>query len=301
LFWKEPNTADDTDSNIEAINKARTKKLKSHVHVLIKTPMSIPLLSESGVGKALKKFIKECKRNASNLSPWFPDVSSVHDTSLPAYRGKTLLAQMELILSNWKVLATASGAKACHGRHRNTSEDQHLEDLKTIRTCVEWRQLFDALAQREQIIVKERGAKMRKIRDDLQTDRHQVQSTKTKLMGNRKLGNRLLYGDSGNKFQSSDTTAGGKSKLGQLRQATVAHGARVAGKSGVKPATSAFGRSVAAPFSGTAKRGTCGGFGSSVATPFGQRRSTKGSNASKRHFYVGDGKKITLPKKKRKR
>ena len=243
LFWKEPK-GEGLD-NVEAINVARTKKLRSHIQVLITSPMSIPLLSESTIGKAVKKFIKECKRHGSKLPAWVPEVNGIHDTPNPAYRGKSLLAQMEILLSSWKTLASASGASTCHGRHRNTSEEQHMQDLETVQQCMDWRKLFAALSQREQLIIKSRGAKMRRIREDLESDRHKVQSTKTKQMGNRKLGSRLLYGDapelSGG--QGAGTGAGGLSKLGKLRKASNAQNARVVGKS--LPKTSTFGCSVA--------------------------------------------------------
>lgn len=278
LFWKKPEKVG--AGGIEAIIVARTKKLKTHIQLLIHLPMSVPLLSQSGIGKALKKFIKQCKRD-SNLPAWVPDINGIHDTSNPTYRGKSLLAQMEMLLNGWRTLASASGALACHGRHRNTSEEQHIKDLQSIQECESWRLLFDSLSSREKMNIKTRGAKMRKIRDNLQSDRHKVQSTKTKTSGNRKLGSRLLYGDmqTGVGATSHGT---GISKLGKLKQQTVARSATITGR--VIAKTSGFGCSVAS--SASSKRNNGPAF-SSVSR--------------KNVFQIGNGKKMGLPISKKRR
>ncbi len=295
LLLKEPLEEEEVDDD-KTIRLKRTAKLRSNIRELIKSPMNIPLLSESTIGKAVKKFIKGCKRYGSSLPEWIPDFHGIYDTPNPTYRGKSLLDQMETLLNEWKKLASSTGASTCQGRHRNTSEDQHLKDLETIQQCSGWRQLFAALGEREQLIIKSRGAKMRRIRDDLESDRHKIQSTKTKQMGNRKLGNRLLYGDEPNSAGgrsaagSSLSGRGGLSKLGKLRQASNAQHARVTGKAVAKVST--FGCSVASN-SGQKRNPTGTGRGS---TPAFSSRSAK----NKRHFPLGGGKQLTLPKKKRK-
>jgi len=298
LLLKEPQKEPQEDGNDDVTSLPRTNRLRSHIHIMISAPMCIPLLSSTGIGKAVKKFIKMCK-GYSDLPTWFPDIHSVHDIPNPAFRGKSLLEQTEILLGTWKVMASASGAATCTGRERNTSEEQHIEDLEAVQQCVQWRDLFHALNRREQMTIKTRGAKMRKIREDMKSDRHTVQATNTKKkMGNRKLGEQLLYGDSPQQSSGAQGGGGGGgggsglSKLGQLRQASAMGSARIAGKSA--PTT-------------TSRPGS--GFSSSVASSSGQKRklaslpptSVNGhvTNKNKRVFTLKDGMKMKLPNAKR--
>lgn len=294
LFWREPKEYDDADFDVEAVQFSRTKRLKSHVQTLIASPMSIPLLSESSIGKAVKKFIKESSKRNSNLPPWAPDIHSVYDTPNPTYRGKSLLEQLDKLLVNWRSLASAKGASACDGRHRNTSEEQHVQDLESVQQCMEWRHLFEALVRREQETIKTRGKKMRKIRDDLESGRHQVQSTRIKT-SNRKLGSKLLHGGPPGGSGGSGgggIGGGGLSKLGKLKADSAARNATISGKS----------------ISNTS------GFGCSVASSAGQKRKSSTSRSTggysintttkknKKVFQLGGGKKLTIPRShKRKR
>lgn len=268
----------------------QTNKLQTYVTQLIETPMSIPLLQQSKIGKALKKFIKQCKKNGSALPPYYPLINTVgNNTTNPRFRGKSFLAQLETILSDWKVIAEKNGADSVMGRHRNTSKEQHLKDFETIQNCASWRDLYKSLYEREQITIKNRGANMRKIREDLDSERPKILSTKTKT-GNRRLGERL-FNDKPSPFaRSSTSTLGKPSKLSTIKQQSMTQQARMHGSKPGK--TSGFGSSVASSSSSGKKR-SIGSVGSS-----GVNLTSK---ARQRTFALGDGKQMKLPSAKKRR
>lgn len=275
------------DVSADETEQQRTLRLKSLVQALMNTPMNVPLLSETGVGKTVKKCIKDCKKREEHGVPeWYPDV---HCASHPyAIANSSLLSSMKKLLEGWKQMAGATGAGACTSRGRNTSEDQHLQDYNSAQNCASWRSLFGILLQREQNIIKTKGAKMRKIRDDLESDRPKMKgtATKQKKMGNRRLGNKLLYGESPTRTPAyNQGSKGSVSKLNRLKYETNANRARIAGKS---PA----GRSSA--------------FSSAVASSVGQKRkptSIPMTNGKKdpRVFGLDGGMTMKLPKTKKRR
>lgn len=268
----------------------QTNKLQTYVTQLIETPMSIPLLQQSKIGKALKKFIKQCKKNGSALPPYYPLINTVgNNTTNPRFRGKSFLAQLETILSDWKVIAEKNGADSVMGRHRNTSKEQHLKDFETIQNCASWRDLYKSLYEREQITIKNRGANMRKIREDLDSERPKILSTKTKT-GNRRLGERLLNDKPSPFARSSTSTLGKPSKLSTIKQQSMTQQARMHGSKPGK--TSGFGSSVASSSSSGKKR-SIGSVGSS-----GVNLTSK---ARQRTFTLGDGKQMKLPSAKKRR
>ncbi len=283
LVFKEP----EGDFNCDETEQQRTLRLKSMIQALIGVPMNVPLLSETGVGKIMKKCIKECKkRKELGVPEWFPDVFCIEPPY--AVSGNSLLLCMQNILESWKQMASGTGSEACTNRGRNTSEDQHLQDFNNAQMATSWRILFGILMQREQNIIKTKGAKMRKIRDNLESDRPKMKGTMTKQkkMGNRRLGNKLLYGESPVSASAyAQSSKGNLSKLQKIKLESNNNRARITGRS---PA----GRSSA--------------FTSSLAsTNGGKRKSTSVSmtNGKKdsRVFGLGGGMTMTLPKAKRKR
>jgi hypothetical protein len=267
----------------------QTNKLHNYTTALISSPMSVPLLLESGIGKSVKKFIKECKKHNSSFPTHFPLVNTVaNNTQNPKFRGKPYLTQLEMLLSEWKLLANVKGADACSGRHRNTSKEQHLKDLQKVQQTTQWRDLFHALNEREQVTIQSRGAKMRKIRDNLESDRHTIKATNIKKMGNRKLGGRLLSGDSHLAKSSNVGVNSVKiSKLNMIRQQSASQKARMRGDPASKTST----------------------FSSSIASSSGQKKKIQSlssgvnhtSKRNQRTFALGDGKQMKLPNLKRRR
>ena len=298
LLLSEPQEDDDDEqAGGEAGGRhlsIQTNKLQNYTSALISSPMSVPLLSESGIGKAVKKFIKECKKHETRLPPYFPLINTVANNALyPKYAGKSFFIQLEMLLEKWMALVAAKGADACSGRHRNTSKEQHLKDLEIVQHTFQWRDLFDALHEREQITIKSRGANMRKIRDNLVSNRHTIKSTNIKKVGNRKLGDRLLNGDA-HLAQSSRTSSSASSakisKLNMIKQETFSQKARM--KGGNAGSMGSAGSNLS-------------GFSASVASSSGQKRSSGGVNLTskknQRTFALGNGKQMKIPNLKRKR
>lgn len=285
---KQPNGNIEDDGKFISV---QTNKLQTYVTQLIETPISIPLLQQSKIGKALKKFIKECKRNGSALPPYYPLINTVgNNTANPRFRGKSFLAQLETILSDWKVIAEKNGADSVMGRHRNTSKEQHLKDFETIQNCASWRDLYKSLYEREQITIKNRGANMRKIREDLDSERPKILSTKTKT-GNRRLGERLLNDKPSPFARSTTSTLGKPSKLNMIKQQSMTQQARMHGSKPGK--TSGFGSSVASSSSSGKKR--------SIRSVVGSSGINLTSKARQRTFALGDGKQMKLPSVKKRR
>lgn len=300
--------------------------LQNYISVLSSRPMSVPLLLQSGIGKAVKKFIKESTKVPSSRSVELNQINN--DSGLPPF--KSYLFQMEKLLNNWKTMASSTPSQdqdiPCSGRHRNTSIEQHLQDLEDVQKTTQWRDLFQVLSAREKMIIKTRGAKMRKIREDIEIDRHKIKSTKLKKAGNQSLSEKLLYG--GDKpvsgaaagSNNASSVAGGSgvgqvSKLNKLREESLARQKTISGLSAgtTKRATSSFGSSVAAAVTSRKPSSSTAGvssFGLSVAASSGKKRKSVGKSltggdknlqafGSKRQnqrvFALGDGKKIKLP------
>jgi len=305
----------------------KIRNLQKYISILTHRPMSVPLLLQSGIGKAVKKFVKQNKKLPSSSSLILQQLNNDPDLQ-SQYKGRSYLAQMEILLNEWKTMASSTPGQdedvSCSGRHRNTSVEQYLQDLEDVQKTTQWRDLFQVLSAREKIIIKTRGAKMRKIREDIETDRHRIKSTKLKKAGNQKLSEKLLYGDkpansasgSGNSTGSvagSGSGGGGQqiSKLNKLRQESLARQKTISGLSTATKRATSFGTSiaVAAVTSKPSKSPGISSFGSSVAASSGKKRKSVGSTSAggdnlqafgskrknQRVFSLGDGKKIKLP------
>ena len=160
------------------------------VQILGDSIMTVPLLSASGVGKSVKKFVKECnklvaaKDAGQSFPSYIPDVTS----ACRNLRNMSPLQYMENLLDGWKSVASSSGvivssevktsSPSCterfSGRGNKTSEEQHSEDMAVLQTCLQWRDLHKALANREAEQLAKHGEKMRKMRDDLHSDRPKI-------------------------------------------------------------------------------------------------------------------------------
>jgi hypothetical protein len=167
-------------------------------------PMNVPLLSKTGIGKALKKFIKKLRRNQDQQQ----------QQSVVSY--SQVSKQLQLILEKWKEIASANGVviqskinsnngntqaaastiqtnNTSTGQNRHTSDEQHAQDIMDIQQCSQWRDLYRVLANREQKLIKSHGAKMRKCRENLKVGRPKIGKTITK----RRVGRRVCNPDGG--------------------------------------------------------------------------------------------------------
>ena len=151
--------------------------LERQVQALSESPMNVSLLQASGVGKAVKKFIKACAKE----KPCSVDVHTERPIrgSQPGKVKFALspLAQLEETLQKWKHIAANSGVQMTSNDRQDDDEDSSFddqEDLRRAESCQSWRELFLVLKQREEKRRANQGARMREIRKNLATDRPKV-------------------------------------------------------------------------------------------------------------------------------
>mmetsp|Transcript_2235 Transcript_2235/g.2683 ORF Transcript_2235/g.2683 Transcript_2235/m.2683 type:complete len:434 (-) Transcript_2235:599-1900(-) len=157
------------DDNIENSKQVIRRILKE----LKVTPMTVDLLSQTGIGKVLKKTIRKIRQS-----------QAVQETS------PGILTQFEFLLDQWKQVAGFSNSNtneknneslACIlGKRKETSDARHRKDVNTIKECDQWRDMYDALVKREQNLRNAHGEKMRKIRENLEVGRSKIGTAKTK-------------------------------------------------------------------------------------------------------------------------
>lgn len=273
-------------------NTTQMKKIAAIVEELQTTPMIVPLLSASGIGKALKKLIKKLRAFDATMNTITDDTTATNKTSCYL----TWSTQLENILQQWKEMASESGVAIssnkqssspsspqlkpttiCARNGRHTSPEQHEEDVKNIQKCKQWRDLFDILVTREKRLIENRGAKMRESRKHLAVVRPKISTASTKKRG------RMVINEIGG-IQRLGAGGPPNRKLGKLRQEFQGH--KIAMNGGKRNRTYAAS-------SGGANGGAFvprASFGASVSSVIG---SSKKRN---RDVALGDGKKMKLPK-----
>ncbi len=299
----------DTDVSISSSSSSQQglsceRKIKIIAKELQDMPMSVPLLSESGVGKSLKKLIKKLRK--------FHESAGSDDER----NFLKLSTQLESLLQGWMDMASANGvnmtssSKASNqgsavskqnlssvsGQSRHTSNEQHTKDIHLIQKCTQWRDLFEALAQREKTLIKHHGAKMRMIRNNLEVGRPKIVTAKTKNKGITK----VIKEQGGIKVHGSNHPK----KLGKLRQEFKEHNDKIKGGKAyisISPTPSctsqrsSFGSSVSSAMSRGKKK-------SSTLSINSNKRSrladtvTNNNTMAKRQVTLGDGKVMKLPK-----
>mmetsp|Transcript_2197 Transcript_2197/g.5846 ORF Transcript_2197/g.5846 Transcript_2197/m.5846 type:complete len:544 (-) Transcript_2197:214-1845(-) len=314
------DTEDDGTSVGASLLRKRERILDISIKTLSDAPMSVPLLTSSGVGKAVQKVIKQCTklRLKEEEVPWYiVDMwsRSRAEGMSPASPGRmhsrsaliSPLEQLERLLQGWKNVASSSGVvlsknngdsvEDCSGRNKKTSAEQHGKDMKVLQTCKEWRDIYIALVDRESKMMANHGKMMRKIRENLNTDRPKISQINLKTASKRNRQDAILGGSRGLRAMTAAASANrgmsvspSLSKMQQLRKETAIVASRqvpvgVATKqphpSGQRNPTR-FGFSVAN--AKTMQRKTAAGsFGASVASA----TSRVGSNGSKRKMPSG--------------
>ena len=303
----------------------KPKSIPSIIHILQNTPMIVPLLLASGIGKAIKKLIKVLHTNSS----------SNNDTSNNSNSGcnsndtkKKWIFQLEEILQNWKIMASVNGVSMSSssssssktnnnnnhnnqnkdkeheykmnifnkvtGKSRHTSNEQHEQDIANIQKCHEWRDLYRVLLEREQQFMQLHGSKMRKIRENLEVNRPKIGTAVTKKFGKRMVlkddgGIECISLNGGSRSSTNGSTMPMR-KLGKLRHEFQQRNAVIkGGKAGIA--------------STSMQSGTKRSFGSSVSAVLGtaKKRNTASSvngctKAGRREILLNDGKKMKLPK-----
>lgn len=300
----------------------RAAKLEKIIRLLSGTPMNVPLLSETGIGKRVKAFIKEChkvvpkgkKVKKCSVPLYFPHVwkkrtMNIHQETGAGGAGgnpfqlkeitSNMICELESLLQGWKDMASASGvamkgasSSSCSSSstHKEAKEIQYQQDIDMVQKCNSWRQLYAALSRREEQIVKSRGAKIRKVREDLDKKRSKMGNVQTK---------KRMPRNSGLPGQSREAPK--INKVQTLRQACKMSKVQVKGGNPFKTLTtkpsSAFGLSVASATKKT--KPTIKSRTTSTNPLRGGRIERYGG--MKRDIGLAGGKKMKLPSIKRKR
>ena len=204
--------------------------LEKALLVLIESPMSVDLLNETKIGKSVSKCLKKISKISSFSSqpclwdqPMVLHVDPQSSTSTTLYTNKPLLpkAHLEDILNSWKTLASTEGVKItqnppaaatssnkANSKTTSTSsststssqEQQYTKDMKVLKMCFSWRELFEALTERRDYMLESHGAKMREKRQTMEIQKHKVKEVKLKsrsaIIPSRASGNRIRQGGS---------------------------------------------------------------------------------------------------------
>jgi len=203
-----PNNPDEEGCSEAAIRKQREDKMMRSIRFLGSSIMSVELLAQSGVGKNVKKFVKDCKKfvitdGGKSIPRWMPDILAPR----PNLRLLSPVQYLDKLLSGWKAVASSSGVQITtstsantstssssdksdlmlfSGQDKRTSEEQHREDVAIAMTCRQWRQIFQALSNREAAKIAKHGEKMRRLREDLHSDRPKIGQVGTKSASSRR-------------------------------------------------------------------------------------------------------------------
>jgi len=297
----------------------RTKKLEKCIHMLRDAPMCLKLLSQSGIGKSVKKFIKLSRKifpkgrslEDCEVPDFFPALCSArwpsqcavnqhfsdrHSSTLKSMEQSTSLVVLEKLVLGWKAVASEEGAemnenfekKSSHsnqytGRSDLISEKQHERDITNAQKCTEWRKLFVMLSKRKVKMTASNAVRLKRNVDNEWSSKLTTArtSTKTKSVS-----------------MNRNTSSSSGSKLRDMRQ-----GLKDANKIMKSMATSrpmaeasAFGAAVAGAKVDQKKKPQWDG------QSRGLKRGSNlifGNGISKRDIALGGGKKLKLPRSSR--
>ena len=268
---------------------------------------------------------------------------------------------LDILLSSWKALASSSGVEVTtasantitkssssskdettdtmtifppelfSGQNKRTSDEQHREDVALAMTCRQWRHIFEALSNREAAKIARHGEKMRRLREDLHSDRPKIgqvgiksaatsSNRKTMTMSRQSRQEEILNKSRGTRAKmaaaaSGRSSSGGTAKIKALRQevqmkrsrqgavgsgmqrSSTAPPMRRTGESKAK--NMSFGASVAAfAASSSSAAASTGAASSSRRSPNSSSSATRrmvGSGSS-RQVELRGGKRMGLPK-----
>jgi len=156
------------------------ESLQKTIKMLDQTPMNVKLLSDCDIGKYLKKFIKACGKmqDGDDRTP-FDRIWTPRPGGQPSP-----LQKLENVMQKWKNIASASGVSVAgskkDGKMKSSNDAQHAMDMTVCRAVRSWRDLHCALCERESKMMLNHGAKMREIRERLNTRKHQVKTAHVK-------------------------------------------------------------------------------------------------------------------------
>lgn len=118
-------------------------------------PVSVSVLAATGVGKLVKKALKNHQGDSSNTEQY---------------------KRLAKILNEWKEVAQNGGVSVAGSRPKASSNQSsdNVKDLELAESCVDWRQLFAVLKRREDERRSSQGKRMRDRRKHLASDRPKI-------------------------------------------------------------------------------------------------------------------------------
>lgn len=232
-----------------------------HVHTLETTPMSVALLQTTGIGKTVKKILKQHTRETQTCA---------HQT-------------LARILDAWKTMAARSGVETTtkHVSIGGSStergpDDADADDLKLLESCKTWRQLFSVLKQREDERRSNLGKEMRERRRNLASDRPKIVKVRPTVAKHQSILARA---------EGPSSPALPPSRLSQIRKESMKVALQTRSAGAVK-------RTSTNP---TAPKATAS-FGAAVAFAASYKKTSSGTNRTKgTHVHLAGGKSMKVP------
>lgn len=231
-----PNKCESMDNLL----KERRQMLIDSLSTLTNSYMCTELLNQTKIGKTVVKFIKRSKKISGNTPDYVVDLwtksirpemlhhNQYHQSSSTSTNQSPLisaLGQLELLLQSWMKIAEEEGVEVSNtsstsnlsdvitnemsGKSKGTSEEQYELDLMVIQKCNSWRELFEALTERKQYVLKSHGKKQRDARQKVEQKKNTVKKVQTvqKIAGLRLKSS----------FGKSASTSGKTSKIGSWK------------------------------------------------------------------------------------
>jgi hypothetical protein len=255
-------------------DESRTMVIRT-VKEICDMPMDVTLLKSSGIGKAVKKFVKACCSNES-LKIFDDPISSSNIRETPR-------TKLEAVLNSWMAMAASSGVqmKDSDDAHLNLAADTScLHDLAKARKCNFWRDLYVTLDKYDEERRSNQGARMRERRQVLDSVRPKI--VKVRHASSRQ--NAILD----RQHNSSGAAAGAKTKIQQIKMEACVTSMRR------RPPTQPMQMPVA-PFANPSGSG----FGAAVAFAKGQKGGKRKQGISTTTVQLSGNKRMKIPDSKK--
>jgi hypothetical protein len=238
-----------------------TDDAKSYIDSLESSPMNVSLLQATGIGKVVKRILKQQDK--------------VHSTHT---------CRLKRLLDIWKELAAQDGIKQTNHTNQACNAaalllyEQEAADLKQAETCQTWRQLFAVLKHKEETRRASLGQEMRERRRHLASDRPRIVKVRPTVAKHE----RILAPDK--KVAAAQITLSPQNrKLAMIRKETSGLVARSRQKSLLVSTA-------------TVSNQSSGSFGAAVAFAANSKKTPSGTNRSRgNHVQLAGGKSMTLP------
>jgi hypothetical protein len=181
--------ANHTDETVNNHVRAAVTTATSH---LDQAAMNLDLLRETGIGKTVRKFLKNSRRGTTNEA-----VTSFLERKQIRFNDKdrstdTISNKLNTILKRWMDMASQSGVKMDNvsistnshqkkniaGDHSTVNDDDRF--LKIAKQCHSWRELYAQIKAYDDDRRSKQGEKMRERRDRLDSIRPKIVKVKIK-------------------------------------------------------------------------------------------------------------------------